>query len=262
MRLSLLFLLCLASVCWCQEEPDAPEAKGAKGKWPPMPRLAVPDPDEDVPVSPLVDLRSHLQQLKGAREALSEDRAKAALYVQEALTPESQELSKLRLHLGSLLTRLGMQKPGPKGMPKPPAHKKPGAGEKEPPDAKKSEAPPPTDDTLAPPSKVVDPLALAQALFRSGNYDGALKAYKMISLEGMKAAERAPVQYMIATCLRKVGKLDEAAVLFREVANTRGDEELAVCAQWQLQALRWHKDMAEQLREIRARRKAVEEMLP
>ena len=43
---------------------------------------------------------------------------------------------------------------------------------------------------------------------------------------------------MIACCLRNLGKLDEAATLYREVANTQDNDMLADCARWQLSSLR------------------------
>ena len=38
---------------------------------------------------------------------------------------------------------------------------------------------------------------------------------------------------------------------FREVANSPGDEHVAQCAQWQLGAMRWHKDLHDQLGALR-----------
>jgi len=66
------------------------------------------------------------------------------------------------------------------------------------------------------------------------------------------------VTYMTAACLRKLGKTDEAATLFREVANAKGEVVLAECAQWQLSAMRWKHDVETTLGELRQRRKALE----
>jgi hypothetical protein len=128
--------------------------------------------------------------------------------------------------------------------------------------AKKGEAEKPSADlpslTVKSGPPVLDPLALAHALFRAKNFEGALKAYQMIPTEGMKAEERAPLQYLMATCLRKLGHVEKASGLFRDVANSKGDEAMATCAQWQLSVLRWHKDVDDQLKDIRRRRQDLE----
>jgi TolA-binding protein len=99
---------------------------------------------------------------------------------------------------------------------------------------------------------------LGHALFRAGNFDGAMRAFRMIDLKGTKADQRAPIQYLIASCLHHLGKNEEAGTLYREVANTLGDDPVATCAQWQLAALRWHKQTQERLAEIRLHRAALE----
>jgi TolA-binding protein len=80
----------------------------------------------------------------------------------------------------------------------------------------------------------------------------------MIDLKGSKADQRAPIQYLIATCLHRTGKTEDAAAIYREVANTLGDEPVAACAQRQLVVLRWHREAQESLAEIKLRRMALE----
>jgi hypothetical protein len=240
------------------------------------------------PLMPLAELRQHLQKLKSAREALSDERGQAALFVQEASVPDADDTAKLKGRLDHLLATLQAKKhaapsppiprhgttpelkkidnrPGPSAKPEPK-----GTLDKPLPPAPSPPMPNPTvpetasnagaalDSGKLDMSKAVDPLALAQALFRLGNYAGALQAYRALPLEGLKAEERAPVQYMIATCLRKSGQVDESTTLYREVANSRGDEHLAACAQWQLQLMRWHKDSTDQLKRLRERRDVLE----
>ena len=94
---------------------------------------------------------------------------------------------------------------------------------------------------------------MANVLFKVGNFEFALKAYRTVSFVGMRPDERAPIQYLMATCLRKLGKVDEAAAIYREVANMRGDEQVAACAQWQLVHLRWRSEFEAQLKELRDR---------
>lgn len=103
----------------------------------------------------------------------------------------------------------------------------------------------------------VDPLSLAQSLFLSGDHAAALNAYRKLEQEEQKAEERIVIQYMIACCLRKLGKLNEAAVLFREVANSRGSDILVENAQWYLRAMKDRRELQTQLDELRQRRQSL-----
>ena len=116
-----------------------------------------------------------------------------------------------------------------------------------------------TSDTSAETAPaVVDALAQAHALLRTKQYDEALATFQQINLKGKKTEERAPIQYLKACCLQHLGKTKEANELFLEVANCRGDEPLAGYAQWQLEMLRWHRDLDQRLQEVRQRHQAVE----
>jgi TolA-binding protein len=103
--------------------------------------------------------------------------------------------------------------------------------------------------------------AQANALYRSKQFEDALAALRLIELKGQKAEVRAPVQYLMAMCLLHLGKNDEALPLLREVANTRGDEKLAGYAQWQLEMLRWQRDIQDRLQNFRQRRETLEKRL-
>lgn len=103
----------------------------------------------------------------------------------------------------------------------------------------------------------VDPLTLAQALFQSGDSAAALAAYRKLEQEEQKPDDRITIQYMIACCLRKLGKADEASVMYREVANSGGSEVLVESAQWYLRALRERHELEAQLQQLRQRRQAI-----
>jgi tetratricopeptide (TPR) repeat protein len=105
--------------------------------------------------------------------------------------------------------------------------------------------------------KPIDPMGLAQALFQTGDYEGALTTYHLLDIKNLSKTDRAAVQYFMATCLRRLGKLDEAAALYRDVVNAKEDEILADCAQWQLSAFRWRRDLETQLEQMRQRRHSV-----
>jgi tetratricopeptide (TPR) repeat protein len=103
----------------------------------------------------------------------------------------------------------------------------------------------------------VDPLALAQSLFRAGDHAAALDAYRKLEKEDQKPEDRVAIQYMIACCLRKLARVDEASVLFREVANSPGNDFLMENAQWYLRTMKERRELEAQLDELRQRRQAI-----
>jgi tetratricopeptide (TPR) repeat protein len=180
-------------------------------------------------------------------------------------SPRSVEAMQLQVRLQTLLLKIKartQQTPSPAQGSRPIT---PDTSPTMPPPQAVGQAPPQAvpDKGAKPPPEAVEPvnaLSLAEALFQAGNYEQSLKAYRTIDLTGMKADDRAPIQYLTATCLRKLGKTEEAATLYREVANSRGDEQVASCAQWQLNMLRWRRDWEVRLQAARERRQSLEKM--
>jgi tetratricopeptide (TPR) repeat protein len=107
-------------------------------------------------------------------------------------------------------------------------------------------------------SKPVDPLALGQVLLRMEDYDGAIRAFRVIDFSKLRADDRAYAQYLLASALRAAGRGQEALPLYREVANSRADAMIADCARWQLSLLQWQQDLQSQLDTLRQRRKSLE----
>jgi hypothetical protein len=229
------------------------------------PRRTLPPPGPfpsgsllDSPDSSIEALKENSLKLQAARQALQRE-CWQAKNTRDAVEAEAPDNSQLKLRLGELLVKLNTPKARPAEITKPPApvkQEKPVEIPKEriPPKREKSsnsavlpEGPPP-----------VNPAALGQALFKAENFEGALKAFRLVDLKGMRAEDRCPIQYLMAICLKRMGKMDEAATLFREIANVRGDENMAACAQWQLSALRWRQELANQLEDVRQRRKMLE----
>jgi hypothetical protein len=105
--------------------------------------------------------------------------------------------------------------------------------------------------------KSIDATSVAYSLVRAGKYDAALTVYQSIDVKETSYDERSTIQYLAATCMRNVGKIDEATNLYREVANAKADPYIATCAQWQLASMRWEQSMKERLEEIRKRREAM-----
>lgn len=108
----------------------------------------------------------------------------------------------------------------------------------------------------------VDPPALAQSLFRAGDYAAALDTYRKLDKEDQKPEDRIAIQYMMACCLRKLGKVDEASVLYREAANSPGNDFLMENAQWYLRTMKERRELEAQLDEVRQRRQALKSRKP
>lgn len=205
-------------------------------------------------------LRSEHQAAAAAREAAAQDLAGGAY---------AAESARLKRRLDELLKKLTQPSPPPLPpredpvdvlpLPTPPlpapTPEKHGQAEPPAPAPKPHEdAPPPTPG----PQGAVDPLALGQSLFRANDYAGALQALRQVNSAALRPAERVGLNYLMATCLRKLGKTDEAMTLYQQVAGSRADEVLADCARWQLGAMAWRRDLEKQLEEIRQRKQGGE----
>ncbi len=102
--------------------------------------------------------------------------------------------------------------------------------------------------------KPIAPMELAQLLFGAGNYEGALAAFRLLDSTTLSREDRLLVHYLQASCLRKLGRHDEALQLLREIANSRTDAFAVECARWQLTHLRWQQETQHRLTELRSRR--------
>ncbi|MDW8242226.1 MAG: hypothetical protein RMJ88_03345 [Thermogemmata sp.] len=101
--------------------------------------------------------------------------------------------------------------------------------------------------------KPLDLLRSATNLFQDGDVDAALRTFRMIDTSALGREDRAYVKYMIATCLRRTGRLSEAASLYREVAEGREDDFLMECAIWQLSLIRSTQELQSQLERLRGK---------
>jgi tetratricopeptide (TPR) repeat protein len=117
-----------------------------------------------------------------------------------------------------------------------------------------SPRPPSNSTDTAIGEKPIAPMELAQMLFRAGNYEGALAAFRLLDTTTLSREDRLLVQYLQASCLRKLGRHDEALQLLREIANSRTDAFAVECARWQLTHLRWQQETQRRLTELRSRR--------
>jgi hypothetical protein len=211
--------------------------------------------------SGISDLRRQAEQLKADREKLEAERQKGVPSADHGDSAQTAEMMKMRLRLAQLLAKLSKRDQEPR---RPLGKSATDAGTAPPlvsprvPGEALVPSRPSEGTGSAGTDKLVDPLALAQALFKSGDFEGALAAYRLLDASKLSRREHAAAQYMTACCLRHLGKTAEAASLYREVANAREDDFLAECAQWQLGAIQWRQEMESQLQQLRKRRLALE----
>lgn len=153
-------------------------------------------------------------------------------------TSTSADRARLLGQLDELLKRLNSQPPG--GMP-----------------SSRPPITPPTPKTKFEfgDGQPIDTLRMAMNLFRDGDFDAALRAFRLIQPTQLPPEDRRFVQYMTASSLRRLGRLSEAAVLYREVAESTEDEFLATSAVTQLNLMRNAQELEAQLEQLRARPK-------
>jgi anion-transporting ArsA/GET3 family ATPase len=231
--------------------------RGKAGADPlPMPRKVYDDDGDGF--SP-ADFERLLLKLRAEREGLSSDwqaLRKRNTTPEPSLEMEQKRLEKQIQRALEGLKRGRQNSAAPVVSGPEPAQKK---TEPDAPEGRKSAKPDAASEAPAEKSSgAVDVLAQAHTLVRSKQYEEALATFQQVDLKGKKANERAPVQYLKACCMLHLGKNTEAAELLQEVANYRGDEKLADYAQWHLEMLRWQRDVAQRLQEIRQRHQPLE----
>jgi hypothetical protein len=247
------------------------------------PRLAIPGALRAAPSADIQALHREIEGLRLEREALVNEQTD--LLSSKALrAAHSEETARLRQRIAEVLMRAAQMN---RNAPSPDAKRDPagvlprsGTGSPSRP-ADEVHMPRPADSSHAQPadgshstpttkasphadnsgktgtSTPVDSRTLAETLFLAGDHASALTIYRQLEKEEQRGDERTVLQYMIACCLRKLGKLDEASLLYREVANSGGDEVLVENAQWYLREMKERRELAGQLDEMRQRRKAL-----
>ena len=236
----------------------------ASGDFPPRPRPLPVLEDDGVRFSS-PEFERLLNQLKSDRMALDSDWRSFSKQRTASRPPNKDEQQELQLLLKQTLQRLQLQqeRKKPVQVPTPPVElpkKIPDLLKYEP--ALKGEPPvEPKSDVAASESGLpgrIDPLFLGNALFRAEKYEDALTSFRLIDLKAKKAEERAPIQFLMASCMLHLGKHEEAAEFLRDAANSRGDERFAGYAQWQLEMQRWQREIHNQLEDLRRRRLNLE----
>ncbi|MEM6470362.1 MAG: hypothetical protein AAF802_12470 [Planctomycetota bacterium] len=77
--------------------------------------------------------------------------------------------------------------------------------------------------------------ALGQSLFRTGNYESALKSFRAAEAASLSPSERTWLDLLIALCEHRLGRTSEAMGRLREVANTKSSDYPIRVSKWWLQ---------------------------
>ena len=103
--------------------------------------------------------------------------------------------------------------------------------------------------------QAIDPFALGRALFRMNEFDRAEKAFRGVTPNGQNETY---LNYLIATCLRKQNKIEEAKAIYQKIVlDNDADPILVESAQWQLSNIYWRQKMEFQLKRLREVRQGV-----
>lgn len=256
------------------------------------PRLAIPSALRSAPSADIQALHREIEGLRMEREALLSEQTD--LVASKALrAAHSDDTARLRRRIAEVLMRAAqMNRTAPTPAPFSEAKHEPAASpprsgtDSSPRPSEELHVPRPADSSNAAPADgnhakpsvkasphadnsgktgtntPVDSRTLAETLFLVGDHAAALKMYRQLEQEEQRGDERTVLQYMIACCLRKLGKFDEASLLYREVANSGGDEVLMENAQWYLREMKERRELEGQLDEMRQRRKALNPRKP
>lgn len=247
-----------------QQPSDTGAAGSSAAQRNPPGALTYDEPREGPGLSIVLD--TQLDQLRRERESLTAVRSLPISTLPPETAPTSVKVEALQRQLHELLGELARR---PRPEPEPVATtRKSEPSRSRAPSAKSKRDKAPSRQAHAIESREsrvleasaapVDSMALAQSLFRTGDYLGALKAFELAGQKTTSAQDRTAVKYFSAACLKKLGNTREAAILFREVANSKADDVLAESAQWQLSAQQWQeatKSRIAHLRELQSSQK-------
>ncbi len=160
----------------------------------------------------------------------------------DASEEDAQKAARLRARLAELLAQMEAKKTNQATRPiAPPVQAV---------TASKPEAPPVPVPTTP---RATESLRRAEDQFRAGDFEAALRSLRGTEADPLTGENRVLVQYLTAGCLRHLDKLDEAAVLYRSVVESHGDEVLVENAGWQLKAIESRRNLMRELAALRER---------
>lgn len=278
------------------ELPREEPAPMPRAQTPTPPPLLLPSLARSAPLAEVQRLQQEIERLRMEREAMLLEETEL-MTAREIKVGKAEETAQFRQRITDLLMRAARQekanrlserdrvrvptsdRTGPRPRPEEKTPHSPDGSNAPSTQAPSSPSVPSAPSALPPPRKPatpttqpssqpenspkvltdapIDPLSLAQSLFLAGDHAAALKAYHQLDQDEPRPEEHVAMQYMIACCLRKLGKLDEAAMVYREVANSHGNDILIENAQWYLRAMKDRRELETQLDELRQRRQAL-----
>lgn len=80
----------------------------------------------------------------------------------------------------------------------------------------------------------VNSMALGQSLYRTGNYEAAMKAFNNVSIQPLDDADRAWLELMKAMCYRRMNQTADSEAILRTLANDKSREYPVSAAKWWL----------------------------
>ncbi|MEL6108565.1 MAG: hypothetical protein AAFU85_21375 [Planctomycetota bacterium] len=80
----------------------------------------------------------------------------------------------------------------------------------------------------------VNSMALGQSLYRTGNYEAAMKAFDNVAIEPLDDADRAWLELMKAMCYRRMSRTADSEAILRTLANDKSSDYPVSAAKWWL----------------------------
>lgn len=217
----------------------------------------------ETPLTLPLSFDAELEQLRQDIATTKQLREKSASEAGQPYESDAAAAQEQRRILLELLTKLAAKKveakstweppPPPRVIPPPPAPKIDDAHTTAAKSDSANSAATPTHPLIT--EKIVDPYALGRALFRAGDYVGAEQAFRKVTATN---ENRVLLQYLVATCLRKQSRWEQAAKAYRTIAEQKEDPTLRDLAIWQLDNIRWNQSTNTQLEELRKLRQPLE----
>ena len=86
-------------------------------------------------------------------------------------------------------------------------------------------------------SEPVDAFEMGNSLFQTGRVETALRAYDSVDQSKITAFDSTWLEFMMATCKRRLGKTEEAIGTYRRIANEKNSGSLVKASRWWLKHL-------------------------
>ena len=242
----------------------------------PLPSRALPRTAK--PVEPKVDpeeLKKAISELQKQRDAFEATQSQANKSFDASQRRDQAEVIKLRMRVRELLLRLQSRKQPITAVPTQPFE----SSDRRPPIPNvpappiTTQNPPALPSSPQPPKRTVPPLETpkeeilegapvapldrAQTLFRLGHYQKALAAFQRLDLTQLPREEQLNIQYFVANCLQKVGRISDATTAYQGIVSTDGTYPIKNIARWQLSNINFRSDLENDIKQLRQQTRSV-----